>query len=86
MQRKKIKHSLRTKMTVLFSVVLLAALAACWLMNIGFLERYYIQNKQKVLVGVYQILEEASRQETMETEELCRGLAPNVTGTISVCL
>ncbi len=75
MQRKKIKHSLRTKMTVLFSVVLLAALTACWLMNIGFLERYYIQNKQKVLVGVYQILEEASRQETMETEELLQRLS-----------
>lgn len=75
MPEKKIKHSICTKMTVLFSVVLLAALVACWLMNIGFLERYYIQNKEKVLVGVYQILDEASRLETMETDDLIQRLS-----------
>ncbi len=74
MPGKKIKHSIKTKMIVLFSVVLLAALVACWLMNIVFLERYYIQNKQKVLIGVFQMLDEASRQEEMETNEFLQRL------------
>lgn len=75
MPRRKIKHSIRSKMTVLFSVVLLAALAACWLTNIFFLERYYIRNKQKILVEVYGMLDEASDQETMETDTLVQKLS-----------
>lgn len=74
MPEKKIKHSIKTKMIVLFSVVLLAALVACWLMNIVFLERYYIQNKQKVLIEVFQMLDEASRQSEMETDEFLQRL------------
>ena len=74
MPGKKIKHSIKTRMIVLFSVVLIAALVTCWLMNIVFLERYYIRNKQKVLIEVFQMLDEASRQEEMETSEFLQRL------------
>ena len=43
-----IKHSIRKKMTILFSVVLLAALTACWLANNFFLEQYYVGNKEEI--------------------------------------
>lgn len=76
----KMKHSIGRKMTIIFSVVLLAMLAACWLVNIFFLERYYIQNKQMALVEVYEYLDSASAAEELESEEfidelnvLCEG-------------
>lgn len=70
----KIKHSLRTRMTVIFSAALLAMLAACWLVNIFFLERYYIRNKQTALTETYEQLNEASDQETLETDEFIQTL------------
>lgn len=62
------KHSIRTRMTVIFSAALLALLVACWLANIFFLERYYIRNKQAVLIETYGQLDEASELETLETD------------------
>lgn len=61
-----IKHSIRKKMTILFSVVLLAALAACWLANNFFLEQYYVGNKEEILKEAYGKLNEASGTETLE--------------------
>lgn len=61
-----IRHSIRRKMTALFSVVLLAALAACWLANNFFLEQYYVRNKEKILKAAYGRLDEASGTETLE--------------------
>ena len=56
----KMKHSIRKKMTVIFSVVLLAAFGICWLVNNFFLERYYLRNKQRVLEQVYLQMDAAS--------------------------
>lgn len=61
-----IKHSIRKKMTILFSVVLLAALAACWLANNFFLEQYYVGNKEEILKEAYGKLDEASGLEALE--------------------
>lgn len=68
------KHSIRTKMTVVFSVVLLLMLGACWLVNNIFLERYYVQNKQDVLVKVYGQLDAASVSGGLETDEFVQRL------------
>lgn len=68
------KHSIRTRMTILFTVVLLAALVSCWLANDFFLERYYVNNKQHVLAGVYEQLDEASRGDALETDEFVQTL------------
>lgn len=63
-----LKHSIRKKITILFSVVLLAALAVCWLANNFFLERYYVHNKEEVLVDAYVRLNDASREEALEAD------------------
>lgn len=68
------KHSIRTRMTVIFSAALLAMLVACWLVNIFFLERYYIRKKQAVLIETYGQLNDASEQETLETDEFIQTL------------
>lgn len=68
------KHSIRTRMTFIFSAVLLAMLVSCWLVNIFFLERYYIRNKQTVLADTYVELNLASEQGILETDEFVQKL------------
>ena len=58
-------HSIRVRMTVIFSLVLIVALAACMLANMFFLERYYIKNKMEALKETYQYLNEASAADAM---------------------
>ena len=58
-------HSIRVRMTVIFSLVLIGALAACTLANVFFLERYYIKNKMEALKETYQYLNEASAADAM---------------------
>ena len=58
-------HSIRVRMTVIFSLVLIGALAACTLANVFFLERYYIKNKMEALKETYQYLNEASAEDAM---------------------
>jgi signal transduction histidine kinase len=62
-------------MTIIFSVVLIAALGACCLANIFFLERYYIQDKQKTLVTAYNYLEQAVQQNELETDDFAERLS-----------
>lgn len=69
-----IKHSIRKKMTILFSIVLLAAFAACWLANNFFLERYYVLKKEDVLKEAYQRLDDASQTSTLDQDEFVQQL------------
>ena len=70
-----IRHSIRKKITILFSVVLMAALTACWLANSFFLERYYLSNKKDVLQDAYGRLDAASGSESLETESFIQLLS-----------
>lgn len=65
----KIKHSIRTRMTLIFSGALLIMLVACLLVNVFFLERYYIQKKKETLADAYELLNDASEQGNMQDEE-----------------
>jgi signal transduction histidine kinase len=62
-------------MTIIFSVVLMAALAVCYLANIFFLERYYISNKQKLLVEAYNYLNQAVEEDILETDTFAEQLS-----------
>lgn len=68
------KHSIRTRMTIIFSMALLSMLVICWLANIFFLERYYVSNKQQILTSAYEQMDEASRQGNMESEKFVQKL------------
>jgi signal transduction histidine kinase len=61
-------------MTIIFTVVLLTTLASCWLVNVFFLERYYIQDKQQVLVEAYEYLDKAADQGILDTDEFAEQL------------
>ncbi|MBS6397092.1 MAG: HAMP domain-containing protein [Clostridiales bacterium] len=68
------RHSIWRRMTIFFSVVLTAAIVLCWLMNNFFLERYYVHNKQMVLTGVYDQMNDASGNGVLESEEFVQQL------------
>lgn len=69
------KHSIRTRMTIIFTVILLAALAACWLLNHFFLQRYYMNNKEKVLVEAFDYLNDASGGGNLEADDFVQELS-----------
>lgn len=71
----KIKHSIRTKMTVIFSIVLLTTFAVCWLANNFFLEKYYLSNKANALEEVFEEMDQASEKEILETEAFVQELS-----------
>ncbi|MCD8249849.1 MAG: hypothetical protein LUC60_08400, partial [Lachnospiraceae bacterium] len=68
------KHSIRTRMTVIFSLVLTAALIACLLANTFFLENYYIRNKLTSLRETYEYLDSASAEEQLTSDDFVEEL------------
>lgn len=71
----KMRHSIRTSMTAMFSIVLLATLVICWLANNFFLEKYYLINKERVLTVVYEDMNLASEQEKLDDETFVQKLS-----------
>lgn len=71
----RIKHSIRTRMTIIFSGALLVMLVVCWLVNIFFLERYYISNKEAVLTETYEMLNNASEEGILENVDFMQQLS-----------
>lgn len=84
MKRKR-KYSIRIRMTVIFTLILLAALAACWLINYFFLQRYYMNNKEKVLIEAFGTLSDAAANENLESENFLQELS-NLCETNSISL
>jgi len=47
------KHSIRTKWTFIIVLMIAGALAACWIINNSFLEKYYMYEKQRNIEEAY---------------------------------
>lgn len=71
----KMKHSIRTSITAVFSIVLLVTLVICWLANNFFLERYYLANKERVLAYVYEEINLSSEQAGLDDETFVQKLS-----------
>ena len=63
------KHSIRKQFTYIFIGMMAATVAACWLLNTLFLEKYYQREKQKNLLEVYHSINEAIGENTWKTKE-----------------
>ena len=63
------KHSIRKQFTCIFIGMMTATVAACWLLNSLFLEKYYRIEKQKNLMEVYESVNDAILEGTWKTEE-----------------
>jgi len=68
------KHSIRRRITLIFSIVLIVAFVICWLVNNFFLENYYVQDKKKALINVYTQLDVASENQKLNDEEFVQNL------------
>ena len=75
-QKNKVKkvRSIGTRMTIIFSAVLIVALAACWVANIFFLQDYYIKNKLMAIKEAYEYMDEASKANNLSGEKFLAGL------------
>ena len=62
------KHSISKQFAVIFIGMMVSTVAFCWLINTVFLEDYYVSEKQKNLVLVYQTLNDATKNGKIDTE------------------
>lgn len=69
------KHSISTRMTITFTIVLLAILLACWVANNVFLERFYVMHKQEALIDAYNRLNEASEEARLTNADFVQELS-----------
>ena len=62
------KYSLKKQFALIFIGLMAAAILCCWFMNSTFLESYYMNNKEKALMDVYEQLNFSFADGSVETE------------------
>ena len=63
------KYSIKRQFAGIFGLLMVGTILLCWFINNTFLERYYMNDKQKALLETYQVLNRASNEEKIGTEE-----------------
>ena len=64
------KHSIRRQITVIFICVLVFILCCLFIVNMGFLERYYFSYKTKDLLDTYNDVDQALQKDTFQDEDV----------------
>lgn len=68
-KRKKVKYSLAKQVTLIFVCVFTLSIAACWLVNNFYLEKFYISNKEKSILNIYRKVNAQSYFGTLSSYE-----------------
>ena len=63
------KHSIRKQFAGIFIGMMAATVVFTWLVNSIFLDDYYLGEKQKNLIQVYEILNKAGKTGQLDSEE-----------------
>lgn len=63
------KGSLTREIAAIILGLVAGTVVLCWLLNTVFLERYYVKNKQNILLDGFRTIDEASRLGTMDDSE-----------------
>ncbi len=63
------KYSIRRQFALVFCLLMAGTILLCWFINNTFLERYYLNNKQKVMMNVYFVVNQASNEGTIRSED-----------------
>ncbi len=63
------KYSIQKQFAGVFCFLMVGTIVLCWFINNTFLEQYYINNKQNVLMNVYNYINTASNEGKISTEE-----------------
>lgn len=69
MSRYKKITSISRQFTMIFIGLMAGTILLCWFLNITFLEDFYISDKEDSLLDVYQIINDAAKEGTLNTEE-----------------
>ena len=64
------KHSIRRQITVIFICVLVFILGTLFVVNMGFLERYYFSYKTKDLLDTYKDVDQALQKDTFRDDDV----------------
>lgn len=62
------KISIRKQLAAVFGLLMAGTILLCWFINNTFLERYYLKDKQKVLLNTYYVLNIASNEKRIGTD------------------
>ena len=62
------RHSIRRQLAAVFIGLMTGTILLCWFINSSFLQKYYVHNKQNVLLEVYGGLQEAVSEGNMDSE------------------
>ncbi len=62
------EYSIRKQFALVFVLLMAGTILLCWFINNTFLERYYLENKQKTMLSVYTIINKASNEGSIGTE------------------
>ena len=63
------KYSIKNQLTFVFIAIMSGTILLCWFLNNGFLEKYYLRNKQQVMRRSYQNINEAISNGSIQSEE-----------------
>lgn len=63
------KYSIKKQFAGVLCLLMIGTIVLCWFINNTFLEDYYIENKQKVLMNAYNYMNAASNEDQISTEE-----------------
>ncbi len=69
MDRRKKIRSISRQFTTIFIGLMAGTILLCWFLNITFLEDFYISDKQQTLLSAYNTINNAAKQETLNTDE-----------------
>lgn len=62
------KYSIRKQFALVFGLLMAGTILLCWFLNNTFLERYYLNNKQKVMMNVYAVINKASNEGSISSD------------------
>ncbi len=63
------KYSIQKQFTFIFGLLMAGTILLCWFINSTFLEDYYLRNKQESMLDAYEVINRASNDNTIKTDE-----------------
>lgn len=63
------KYSIRKQFALVFGLLMAGTVLLCWFINNTFLEEYYLRNKQEVMIEAFTVINNASNQGAISTED-----------------
>ncbi len=79
--------SIRVQFALIFITLMAGIILCCWLANTLFLEKYYMQEKQKIIYDAYETIRQAAGQDSYGTTEFVRELEEIcISSNITICV